>query len=80
MSFFNVICVKLRGTSGHYSLHSIVSFFYLNFPADLNCCSGSVDGYPSVSDTYNPTWRNVTVVVEPSVCVTSPDLNDMLDS
>jgi hypothetical protein len=80
MSFFNVICVKLRGTSGHYSLHSIVSLLCLNFPADLNCCSVSVDGYRSVSDTFTPTWPNVSVAVEPSVYVTSPDLYDLLDS
>lgn len=74
MTFLNEICVKLRGTSRYYSLHSIVSLLCLNFPVDLNCCSVSVDGYRSVSDTFTPTWRNVTVDVEPFVYVTSPNL------
>jgi len=80
MSFLNVICVKLRGTSGYCSLHSIVSLLCLNIPADLNCCFVPVDEYRSVSDTFTPTWRNVSVAVEPSVYVTSPEFNDFLDS
>jgi hypothetical protein len=61
MSFLNAICVKLRGTSGYYSPHSIVSLLCLNFPADLNCCSVFDDGYRSVSDTFTlvgvtPLW------------------------